>query len=573
MNLEELKIQLNYINSELINTALEIYERNLRLGFPESICILSLFLPYIENNDNNKELNSLITKNITNANDKIKDLKIISEIENLLDPIIKEKFLKNDSKIFDIILNKITDVDLALALMSEKITLINKKIFFPDKKTFMTYIEKVYVPLSHVFGIYSYTTLFDDFIITNKYPKEYKAVLELTKENLTRSKDEIEYVISKLNKFRKSQNEIIKGRLKSPTSVFKKIYDKKQKPNEIMDYVAIRIITNTISDCYSWLGHIYSLWEPELARFKDYIEHPKPNGYKSLHIVIITKFGPIEIQIRTFSMDRFAELGFAAHWQYKTKSENKTLLKIKTSINTQAPYFGNGNIYVYTPKKDIILLEKGSSIIDFAYAIHTSIGSKISYAKVNGVIVPIDTKVKDKDLIEIFTDENKKPSKKWLEFVITNKARDKICQILNIKHIDKKIKDINPKLKVLEKISVGKCCNPFANEEIGIYKTTKRKLILHNIACLEKNNLNYSYAGDLLKMQFLTSKTIKIIFNQNPKNILEMLKLKIKLPSEYFIDFEKKEAILNYDFNTSEDFENLKKELLNNEHVENVELI
>lgn len=575
MNLEETKIQLKFIDSNLVNVAIEIYERNLRLGFPNSICIFSLFLPYLKKYPENQELNLIIEKNVENAKEKIKDLKIIFDVENLNDNIIKEKVLNNDDKIFDVLLTKIIDVDLTLAIMSEKITLINKNEYFPDKNTFTKFIEKVYLPLTHVLGIYTYTTLFDDFIITNNYPKEYKEVLELTKENLTRSKDEINYLISKLEPFRKNQNEIIDGRLKSPTSVFKKIYERKQKPNEIMDYVAIRIITNTIADCYSWLGKVYSMWEPELSRFKDYIEHPKPNGYKSLHIVINTKFGPVEIQIRTFTMHKFAELGIAAHWQYKTKSNNKILLKINNTINSQASFFGKGYVFAYTPKKDIILLEKGASIVDFAYAIHTSIGSKISYAKVNNIITPLDYKIQDKDLIEIFTDENKKPSKKWLEFVITNKARDKICQMLNIKHIDKKTKEINPKLKTFEKISVAKCCNPFIDDEVGIYKTTKRKLILHNIKCLEKNKLKYAYAGELLKKELLISKNILITYNTNTNisEFINKLKTKLNFSSNYNLNELKKELIFSYNFNTSEEYEKLKEELLKEEHIETVELI
>lgn len=572
MNLEEIKIQLNYLDPTLLTPALEMYDRNIRFGFPENICRLSLFLPYIKKYFN-KELHLIMTKHIENVDGKIKYLKAIWEIENLEEDIIKEKFHLGNEKIFDIILTKITDIDLALALMSEKITLINRIEFSPNKNIFMKFIEKVYLPLTHIFGTHNYTTLLDDFIIINKYSKEYKEVLELTKNNLTRSKDEIKYMIEKLELFRKSQNEIIKGRIKSPTSVFKKIYERKQKPEEIMDYVAIRIITNTITDCYSWLGHIYSLWPPELSRFKDYIEHPKPNGYKSLHIVINTKYGPVEIQIRTFIMNKFAELGLAAHWQYKTKSDNKILLKIKSAINSQTPFFGKGFVYAYTPKKDIILLEKGSSIIDFAYTIHTSIGNKISFAKVNGIITPLDYKVQDKDLIEIFTDENKKPSKRWLEFVITSKARDKICQLLNIKHIDKKTKELNPKLKTLDKISVAKCCNPFVNDEVGIYKTTKRKFILHNINCLEKNKLKYSYAGELLKKQFLKTKSIEISFNINLEELLKKLKLKVYIPSNYNLNETQDKLIFNYEFNNSEEYEKLKEELLKEDYIENIELV
>lgn len=440
MNLEEIKLQLKYIDSNIIKTAIEIYERNLKLGYPNNICILSLFIPYLKKYPENQELNLIIEKNVENANEKIKDLKTIFDLENLNDNTIKEKVLNDDEKIFDVLLSKFADVDLTLAMLSEKITQINKNEFYPNKNIFIKFIENVYLPLSHILGTYNYTTIFDEFIITNKHPNEYKEVLKLTKENLARSKDELNILISKLETFRKNSNEIITGRLKSPTSVFKKIYERKQKPNEIMDYVAIRIITNTISDCYSWLGYIYSLWEPELSRFKDYIQHRKPNGYQSLHIVIKTSFGPVEIQIRTFTMHKFSELGSAAHWQYKTKNKNKNkiLANVNSNINSKTSIFGKRFVFAYTPKKDIILLEKGASIIDFAYAIHTNLGNTISYAKVNNVITPLSYKIQNKDIIEIFTDENKKPEKKWLEFAITQKARDKINQTLNIKCIENK---------------------------------------------------------------------------------------------------------------------------------------
>ena len=569
--LEQIKKDLEKLDPSLIITSLEIYERNIRLGFPEELSLLGLFLPYLSE-ERKAKLEDIAKKYIPSGEEKIENLICIKDIESLNDPILKENYKKMPKKIYEVAFTKITHLDLALALLSEKATEINNKTYFPNQNTFVEFLENVYCQLCQIFDISYYTNFLDNFVIINKYHEEYKKVLEITKQNLTRSKDEIYYIISELKKFQKYPNEIFKGRLKTPASVFKKVYVRKEPVENIVDFVAIRIVTNTISDCYSWLGYIYSLWPPRLSKFMDYIEHPKPTGYKSLHIVVDTKFGPVEFQIRTHNMHRFAEFGLAAHWKYKIKNENKMLEKIKSRLATQNPYFDQGHIFVYTPKKDIIILDKGSCIVDFAYAIHTDLGDHLFSAEVNNKIAPLNYKLKDKDIIMVHADSKKKPNKNWLEFVVSNKTKEKISQSLKIIKINKKIKLLNPTLFFKEKVQVAQCCNPFCDDDVGIYKSTKRKLILHKASCLEKNHLKYSYASDALKTLFLINKRIKIQLSSDSNLLIEQLKTKFVMEDP---EINKKRNTIT--FNTKlahkEDFTKLKEELLEEEFVESVELV
>lgn len=579
MELESIKKKLNEIDATIYHKSIDIFDRNIRLGFSEKISLLSLFLMYIlKLNSYSKkvqeELTEIIEQNIVLGLDKIHDLQIIHEIEQLKEENIKNLYCKKEPKIYEILLTKITEIDLALALMSEKIYVVNNKEFKEDKqneKFFLDLIENVYLPMSHIFGIHKYITMYEDFLISYKHPKEYKEVLELCKKKLNITQNELNNLIQELEKFRLNKNEIIKGRIKSPTSVFKKIYDRNKKPEEIMDFVAIRIITNTISDCYSWLGYIYKIWEPVLSRYKNYILNPKDNDYKSIHIVVITKIGPVEIQIRTHNMHKFAEYGVAAHWIYKNKNLNSTKYnKLTKIINHKDSFLGKGYIFVYTPKKDIILLDKGSCVVDFAYAIHTELGNTLDSAEINGLKANLNTILKDKDLIKIYTFKNKLPSKKWLDFVKTNKAKEKICEILNIKHeTKKKLKESQNRL--WEKIIVAKCCNPFIDENVGIYKTTKRKLILHSKECLEKNNLEYFYTGESIKKNFLLSKTIEIKTRKINKDLINEISKLINV--ELNIKKEKKAIIFSMNFENKDQYLELKKELLKIENINEINLI
>jgi len=574
MPIQSILNELNLIDPDLTEKVNDIYERNIRFGFQHELSLLGLFVPFIICNDEKKKNNAIhiLKKHLDNVDDKIYDIKIVKDIEQLGNPILKEIYAKNPQKIYEIIFTKITSVETALALMSAKVSEFSDNNYLPDRITFLDFVEKAYSQISQIFGIWHYTSLFDDFVITNKYPKEYKEVLEITKQHLTRSKEEINEILSQLKQNQKHHNEVFKGRIKSPASVFKKVYVRQEPVGNILDFVAIRIITNTINDCYSWLGIIYDLYSPRLAKFKDYIQHPKPNGYKSLHVICDTRYGPVEFQIRTHSMHKFAEFGIAAHWKYKTKSNNRILEKIKFALGTQDPNFGQGFIFVFTPKKDVILLQKGATLVDFAYAIHTHLGDQLSHAEINNEIVELDYKLKDYDNVKIYTDPKKKPSRKWLEFAISSKAREKVSQALKIVHITKKTKITNPSLMLSERVQVAQCCNPFCDDEVGIYKSTKRKLILHKTSCLDKNNIKYSLASETLKKAFLINKELKIIFSAKPSSLIEHFRNKYNMQD---IELNDKTNTLTFKTNlqSKDDFDKLKDELKEEEFVQDVELI
>lgn len=576
MNLQEIKTKLQNLDNALFPQSLEIFERNIRIGFSEELSLFGLFVPFIVSRDldtNTKAVEILKLSGQTDLLNSITDYQSITEIEKLEDKKLKDNFKKSPEKIYEIIFTKITHTRFAIALLSAKVSQINRKEFLPDKKTFFQFVEKIYSPLSQVFGIHAYSMLFDDFLITEKFQIEYKDLLNEAKPHLLRGGKEIEILKGKLEKFRKYSSEIIEGRVKSPTSVFKKVYERKEKLIEIMDFVAIRIVTETIEDCYSWLGYIYANWNPLLSKFKDYIEHPKPNGYKSLHIVILTESGPVEIQIKTHKMHKYNELGVASHWKYKVKESNKIFDKIKSCIGKNISEYGKGNIFVFTPKNDIILLPKDSCIIDFAYAIHSDVGDALSYVEINGRLESLNTKLKDRDVVNCFLDKKKSPNAKWLEWAVSQKAREKISQELHIVRVEKRVKKTLVNEEQIKNLKVAQCCNPFCEDEVGIYKSTKRKSVLHTTECLKKKNKSYKLVDNKVKSYILVNKTIKVKLNEEDfSNVADRLKQLFLLD---FLSKDEKEKVCVFkkQIKSREDFEKLKKDLMLDENVESVELV
>ncbi|NIP33146.1 TGS domain-containing protein, partial [Candidatus Saccharibacteria bacterium] len=241
----------------------------------------------------------------------------------------------------------------------------------------------------------------------------------------------------------------IHGRAKHIYSLYKKLLRYDREIDRIHDLVAIRIIVKDIADCYAVLGILHSKWPPVRGRIKDYIAQPKPNGYKSLHTTVFCEEGEkVEFQIRTQEMHDEAELGIAAHWHYEETLKTpqtedkqlhwvKDLAKIQEQLQTRSQYLKNledlkidvfqTRIFVITPKGDVIDLPEDSTPVDFAYAIHTEIGDKCTGAKVNDEMVPLDSKLKSGDMVDILVDKKRKgPNPDWLKFVKTSSAKTKI---------------------------------------------------------------------------------------------------------------------------------------------------
>jgi GTP pyrophosphokinase len=302
---------------------------------------------------------------------------------------------------------------------------------------------EIYAPLAYRLGIKTLQRELEDLAFLYVYPEEYKEI----KKELKKKSEEVE---EHLNKFQRTiRKELAKNgltefkidyRVKSLYSLYKKLQKYNWNWDDVYDVSALRIMVKEISDCYKILGIIHGIWRPLPERIKDFIASPKHNGYKSLHTTIFTGDGGIiEIQIRTFDMHEEAERGVASHLSYKEGKKSTNWIQELADFQKEAgddfldhakADFFEERIFVFTPIGDVIDLPKDSSVIDFAYAIHTDIGEHLFGAKVNGKFVAITSSLKNSDRVEIETKKNAKPSKKWLEHCKTTMARRKITNYL-----------------------------------------------------------------------------------------------------------------------------------------------
>ena len=326
----------------------------------------------------------------------------------------------------------------------------------------------LYAPLAHRLGMYRIKAELEDTAFRYLHPEEYKALTEqITKQRAVREEDigKMEHRIEELLKTNNITSYEIKGRIKNIYSVYKKMTQKDLEFDEIYDLMALRILVPSIETCYLVLGLVHGLWTPLPRRFKDYIATPKPNLYQSLHTTIVGLGGKIyEIQIRTFEMDEIAEFGVAAHWAYKEDNKNYTPEKEQMEISAKLKWYKellsyvemndedsdpldkikedifSANVYVFTPRGDVLDFPTGATPLDFAYRIHTEVGNTTVGAIVNNRIVPLTYKLKTGDVVEIKTSKNfNGPSEAWVKIVKTSHARHKIISILNKRKRDELI--------------------------------------------------------------------------------------------------------------------------------------
>ena len=308
---------------------------------------------------------------------------------------------------------------------------------------------EIYAPIAHRLGIRAMKEELEDRAISFLDPVAYKEIEEALKTQSQAHKDFLEKTIkSILDRVKlEVENAQIDGRIKSVHGIYRKMYMQNRDFDEIYDIYAIRIIVDNVIECYDCLGVIHDMYRPIPGRFKDFISTPKPNMYQSLHTTVIGKEGiPFEVQIRTKEMHITAEYGIAAHWKYKlglsgTVKFDERLKWIRQLLDSQQNVYDVEDIlrtiksdlvpdevFVFTPKGDVVNLPSGATVIDFAYAIHSAVGNKMVGAKVNGRIVPIDYQVESGEIVEVLTSsqQGKGPSRDWLNIVKTSEARSKI---------------------------------------------------------------------------------------------------------------------------------------------------
>lgn len=308
---------------------------------------------------------------------------------------------------------------------------------------------EIYAPIAHRLGIRAIKEELEDLAIKYLDPVAYS---EIEKSIAAKGHSGSEFLES--IKVRIGErvatvvpNAKIEGRIKSVHGIYRKMYMQNRNFDEIYDIFAVRVIVDSVIDCYNILGIIHDMFKPIIGRFKDYISTPKPNMYQSLHTTVIGSEGiPFEVQIRTWEMHHTAEYGVAAHWKYKLGINNngkfeeklawirqliesqKESENVEDIVQTIKSDLVPEEVFVFTPKGDVFNLPSGSTVIDFAYAIHSAVGNRMQGAKVDGRIVPIDYKVKTGEIVDILTssNQNKGPSRDWLKIVRTSEARTKI---------------------------------------------------------------------------------------------------------------------------------------------------
>lgn len=321
-------------------------------------------------------------------------------------------------------------------------------------------VVDLYIPLASRLGLSYIKSELSDLDLSYTNPNEYKKLMKTLAEDQNERKhiiakaiEESKTILAELN----IKGEVY-GRLKHISSIYNKIHQKHYDLDEIYDFSAVRILVETVNECYSVLGEIHTKYFPINGRFKDYIARPKSNGYQSLHTTVLIDNMPLEFQIRTFEMHNHAEYGIAAHFLYKERKskineldskllwirkliENPNLTTSQQLVDELKTDVYSGYIFVQTPMGKIIQLPENSTPIDFAYAIHSNIGNKCVGAKVNGKMVTLTTRLKNADVVEIITSQNAKgPSRDWINIVQTSSAKNKINQFFKKEMRDENIK-------------------------------------------------------------------------------------------------------------------------------------
>lgn len=447
------------------------------------------------------------------------------------------------------------DIRTILIKLADRLHNMQTLKILPPEKAHRIALEtlEIYAPIAYRLGIWEIKGKLEDLAFPYIFPKDYNWLISTVKDRYERRQKYLEKVKPILAKeLRKEDLEPVEihHRAKHYFSLYKKLQRYDMNLNKVYDLVALRVIVNSIEECYMTLGIIHKLWKPLPGRIKDYIALPKPNGYQSLHTTVFCEDGKItEIQIRTKKMHEEAERGIAAHWYYAeqkglkayikkaiTKAPEKKLAWIKQLRDWQREFesaspnefleslridFFKDRIFVLTPEGDVIDLPEGATAIDFAYHIHTDIGDRTNGAKADSKMISLDEPLKNGQVIEVITQKNKNVNRGWLEIAKTSLAKSKIK--ISLRKIDegqqpqtKEIKKetaiqpvkekqvINKKKKKDQlalkrpavvgqkgiKLKIAKCCEPKPGNKISGFVTQNEGVSVHRSDCLELKKLN-----------------------------------------------------------------------------------
>jgi GTP pyrophosphokinase len=352
------------------------------------------------------------------------------------------------------LLAMVDDIRVILVKLADRLHNMRTLHHLPDERRTKIAQETldIYAPIATRLGMSKVKNELEELAFKYLEPKAYEGLrlrVEAKRKTAEAVIDELTRTISA--RLQTAQVPVIKldGRIKRLYSIHLKLKRQKIDLERVYDFVALRVITQSVKDCYAVLGIIHQTWSPVPGRIKDFIAMPRPNGYQSLHTSVISDHGfPLEVQIRTEEMHRRAEEGIAAHWKYKEGRVGdhhderyfqwmRQLLEVQQEVRDPQEFLQNlkidlypQEVYIFTPKGEVRSLPRGATAVDFAYSIHTDVGNQCVGARINGRMVPLRTKLQNGDIVEIVTQAGHKPSRDWLTFVVTSRARSKIKHVL-----------------------------------------------------------------------------------------------------------------------------------------------
>ena len=541
------------------------------------------------------------------------------EIKGLVDSLTKIEESKNTKDannletLKKILLITIKDVRVLVIKICDRLHNMRTIEHLPENKIAIKSKEtlEVFVPLAQKVGLYNLKWELEDICL--KYTK--RKMYDFIKQKIKIKKKEREEILNNIirvvdNRLKQTSSKkySIYGRLKNFYSIYKKIKDKFKSFEDIYDLYAIRILVDSVEDCYLMFGIIQGTFQTFPDRIKDYISNPKANGYKSIHTVIfLEEFEfPIEIQIRTNEMHNLAEFGIAAHYRYKN-IENDSIFEKKISwlreifefekehkndlnlnfLSILKSDFFDDEIFTLTPQKKVIVLPENSIALDFAYAIHTDIGHKAYKCKVNGEVKSLDTILKNGDIVEVLTKKNNGLSSKYLSILKSAKAKIKLRHKLNLKKISKRVREeiiYNDKnlVKYIRNIEnykskkISNCCRVDRDTSI-VGVINKKDIVIHNKDCDRVKNVSNEKKVDLKWLKLNTEKVSLIIYLKNKHGILGNI---LEILNEFKVSiFEVKSSlklkdrvILDLKILKDNSFDKLLKKLKEYEYTLNVEV-